>query len=127
MVHWEREVRSLLRPSGHLHLLLVGTALPNNLATAHIPHTRGPSVILAVVGHMPVGRAVEDSGRSMLYIYVLIFRAELVVKVCSYTEYPSAVQAHQLSMVPSHSNIYSQFMETSLSKYLNILRYHPRA
>lgn len=99
MVHWEREVRSLLRPSGHLHLLLVGTALPYNLARADVPHTRGPSVILAVVGHMPVGRAVEDSGRSMLYIYVLIFCAELVMKVCLYTEYPSAIQ-YQLSMAP---------------------------
>ena len=127
MVHWEREVRSLLRPSGHLHLLLVGTALPTNLGRAHIPHTREPSVILAVVGHMPIGRAVEDSGRSMLYIYILMLCAELVVKVCSYTEYPSVVQAHQLSMVPLHSNIYSQFMEISLSKYLNILLYHPRA
>jgi hypothetical protein len=69
MVHWRHEVRSLLRPSEHLHLLLVGTAFPNNLPRTHAPNnTLGPSVFLAVVGHMPVGRAVEDSGRSMHFI-----------------------------------------------------------
>ena len=67
--HWKHKVRSMLRPSEHLHLVLDGTAFPNNLRKTHVPNnTLEPSVLLAVVGHMPVGRAVEDSGRSMLLI-----------------------------------------------------------
>ena len=91
MVHWEREVRSLLRPSEHLHLILVGAALI--LPRTRVPNSREPSAILAVVGHMPVAsdRAVEDSGRSMPHTPVLIFCAEPLVKVCSYIENPSAI------------------------------------
>lgn len=70
MAHWEREVRSLLRPSEHLRLILVGTALLNNLPRTRIPKTREPFVILAVVGNLPVGREVEESGRSIFYTSV---------------------------------------------------------
>ena len=120
MVHWERQVRSLLRPSEHLNLVLVGTALLDNL-----PRTCGPkSVILAVVGNMPAGLEVEESGRSIFYTSVPLFCAELLVKVCLYTESRSAIQHRRLSVVPSsHSNIYSQFMEIFLSKYVNSLQY----
>ncbi|KAI9459235.1 DNase I-like protein [Lactarius psammicola] len=68
MAHWEREVRSLLRPSEHLHPILVGTALLDNLPRTGDPKTwRGPSVILAVVGHTSVDRAVEESGSVFIY------------------------------------------------------------
>jgi hypothetical protein len=131
MVHWEREVRSLLRPSEHLHLIIVGTAL--NLPRTRVPNSREPPAILAVVGHMPAAsdRAVEDSGRSMPHTPVIIFCAEPIVKVCSYTVNPSAMVTgmyhRQLFTVLSRSNIYSQSMEISLSKYLSTLRYNLRA
>ncbi|KAH9077846.1 hypothetical protein EDB83DRAFT_1525620 [Lactarius deliciosus] len=71
MAHWVREVRSQLRPSEHLRLILVGTALLNNSPRTRVPKAhwqREPSVILAVVGrHMPVGRAVEESGSVFIY------------------------------------------------------------
>lgn len=69
MAHWVREVRSQLRPSEHLRLILVGTALLNNLPRTRVPKTqRELSVILAVVGHhMSVGRAVEESGSVFIY------------------------------------------------------------
>jgi len=67
MAHWEREVRSLLRPSGHLHLVLVGTALHNTLPRTRVSEIREPSVILAVVGNMPDGREVEESGSVFIY------------------------------------------------------------
>ncbi|KAH8997936.1 DNase I-like protein [Lactarius akahatsu] len=69
MAHWVREVRSQLRPSEHLRLILVGTVLLNNLPRIRVPKTqREPSVILAVVGHhMSVGRAVEESGSVFIY------------------------------------------------------------
>ncbi len=79
MAHWEREVRSLLRPSEHLHPILVGTALLNNLPRTRVPKTREPSVILAVVGHISVDR-VEESGRSMFRTSVPLFCTELLVK-----------------------------------------------
>ena len=129
--HWGREVRSLLRPSEHLHLILVGTALI--LPRTRVPNSREPSAILAVVGHMPVAsdRAVEDSGRSMPHTPVLIFCAELVVKACSYSENPSAIITgihHQQSstVLSSHSNMYSQFVEISLYIYLSTLNHHRR-
>ncbi|KAH9000715.1 DNase I-like protein [Lactarius hatsudake] len=69
MAHWMREVRSQLRPSEHLRLILVGTALLNNLPRTRVPKTqREASVILAVVGHhMSIGRAVEESGSVFIY------------------------------------------------------------
>lgn len=85
MAHLEREVRSLLRPSEHLHFILVGTALLNDLPRTRVPKTGEPSVVLAVVGHVPVGRDVEESGRYMFSTFVQLFCAELLVKVCSYT------------------------------------------
>jgi hypothetical protein len=72
MAHWEREVRSLLRPSEHLRLILVGTTLLNNLPRTRVSETREPSVILAVVGNLPVGLEVEESGRSIFYTSVPI-------------------------------------------------------
>ncbi|KAH9171822.1 Endonuclease/exonuclease/phosphatase [Lactarius sanguifluus] len=63
MTHWVREVRSQLRPSEHLRLILVGTALLNNPPRTRVPKTqREPSVILAVVS-----RAVEESGSVFIY------------------------------------------------------------
>ena len=79
MAHWDREVRSLLRPTEHLRLILVGTASLNH-PRIRFPKTKEPPpVILAVVGHTSMNHAAE-SGRSMFYTSKTILCAELLAK-----------------------------------------------
>lgn len=83
MVHWEHDVRSLLRPSEYLLLVLEGSHLRHHdsekdsksLSSTFFNDTdmesssEGSHVILAIVGHM--NRATGESGRSILDIYAL--------------------------------------------------------
>jgi hypothetical protein len=77
MVHWERDVRSLLRPSEHLLLILEGAFLRHGLkgdSEASSPNFVGdaslgssseePPVILAIVVH--VDHAIGESGRLII-------------------------------------------------------------
>jgi hypothetical protein len=88
MAHWERDVRSLLRPSEHLLLVLEGSSPPhgwaeseNSKAPPPISSDKaslgsssdGSRVVLAVVGHI-MNQAMEESGRSMLNNLPLSFR-----------------------------------------------------
>ncbi|KAF8491842.1 DNase I-like protein, partial [Russula emetica] len=81
MVHWERDVRSLLRPSEHLLLILEGAFLRHGLkgdSEASSPTFVGdaslgssseePRVILAIVVH--VDHAIGESGSVFLYTEV---------------------------------------------------------
>src|SRR5260370_30781764 len=87
MAHWERAVRSLLRPCEHLLLVLEGSPLPRGLKSdseASLPNSFGDTslgsssqetrVILAVVAH--VNHAVGESGRLIPDISVLSFCAK---------------------------------------------------
>lgn len=90
MAHWGRDVRSLLRPSEHLLLVLEGSSLPHasgraesedskapppiSSEEANMGSSEEPRVILAVVGHM--NQAKEESGRSMLNNFTSSFRAK---------------------------------------------------
>lgn len=91
MGHWKRNVRSLLRPSEHLILLLKGFFLRNGSksdseaspATAVGDTSLGSisediRVILAVVGH--VDRAVGESGRLMINAFTSPCCAEHLLK-----------------------------------------------
>jgi hypothetical protein len=77
MVHWKRDVRSLLRPSEHLLLILKGSFLQHGLkgdSEASSPTFVGEArlgssseetrVILAIVVH--VDQAVGESGRLII-------------------------------------------------------------
>ena len=93
--HWEPEydVRSLLRPSEHLVLILKGSHLrrggerdPRAPPPISFDHTNlgSPSeesrVVLAIVGH--VDHAREVNGRSILDTLVLSLSAKHSPKVC---------------------------------------------
>ena len=89
MVHWERDVQSLLRPSERLLLTLEGSYLPHGSegeSEALAPGdanpgslSEEPSVILAVVEH--VNRATSgESGRLILDAFALSLEAKHPLK-----------------------------------------------
>lgn len=73
MVHWERNVRSLLRPSEHLLLTLEGSYLRHHGresdSDASLESSEESHVILAIVVH--VNQVTEESGRSIINTFAL--------------------------------------------------------
>lgn len=132
MSHWERAqaVRSLLRPSEHLLLLLEGSfprhgsesdseASPATLVgDTSLGSSEETHVILAVVVH--VDHAIGESGRLIINAFAPPPCAKPPSEVCSSTQ--KSTQHQRPSMVTlSFSNIHSQFTGISLLKFPNSL------
>ncbi|KAI0258569.1 Endonuclease/exonuclease/phosphatase [Gloeopeniophorella convolvens] len=75
MSHWQHDVRSLLRPSEHVHLILEGTSSPEkdlsqaatqaSLSEINLASSEEWGVVLAVVGH--VEQASGETGSVFIY------------------------------------------------------------
>jgi len=132
----ERDVRSLLRPSEHLVLILEGSHLrrggqrdPKAPPPISFDHTTlgSPSeesrVILAIVGH--VNHAREANGRSILNTFALSLSAKHSPKVCFSTP---RTRRRRIPPMVSHSrfNMRLRFTEIFLLRYPNLLACWPR-
>ena len=133
MPHWhwepERYVRSLLRPSEHLVLILEGSHFyrggerdPKAPPPISFDHTTlgSPSeesrAILAIVEH--VDHAREANGRSILNAFALSLSAEHSPKVCFSTP---RTRRHQIPPMVSHSrfNMHLRFTENFFLRFPN--------